>query len=640
MKTCTPALANHMQQPTTSLCRLLKITRNDGTVYRYTDHDQPLAFTESVTTTPEGTASTWSANPSPPAGVTNASPWASYWSLSGDAMTYTRDTTPNPDGSGFSATYAGGAMTVTGIDFDSISDIGTVQAAIGRGEITYEANLTFSDNTYVAYYTTFHGHWGTKFGLSDGLLWTAGDRYVGFAVDWITYGNDHIHLRSNVSGASGPITDIDTGISASANHDYKFTINAAGTLVTWYIDGISVGTSSNVPNYNVPMMFWWEVSAIYCTESFTVTSLSCVCTLPPLVTPNIGTYSPLDGVTFKAVQHKSDASPNNTEVTGFITPDGINENDIRARLYDNAIFELRVVNWQDLTMGDMKMLSGPLGDIEIKNGEYQIQLRGWTEKLKNQIGSTYGPVCRAELFGSGIEGINPNNHWKCQLNRADWVQTGTVDSSPDEFSIVPPLAGSPPETTLSEVQLATLVSCYNAASGHTIYGMGPNFPYTSEQLVGNECTVTNFENPLNNGTFICLSYDPTDIDAYQPNGTITLANAAGVASIFGNPLANIAVFTPAPPGWFNDGIITFTSGVLNGYTFQIATWDGTTLVLFAGSPMPQQPSAGDTYDIEPGCDHTRPTCASKFHNAINFAGEADIPGLGILGQCSYAIISE
>ena len=48
MKTCTPALANHMQQPTTSLCRLLKVTRNDGTIYRYTDHDQPLTFTDGM----------------------------------------------------------------------------------------------------------------------------------------------------------------------------------------------------------------------------------------------------------------------------------------------------------------------------------------------------------------------------------------------------------------------------------------------------------------------------------------------------------------------------------------------------------------------------------------------------------------
>jgi uncharacterized phage protein (TIGR02218 family) len=87
---------------------------------------------------------------------------------------------------------------------------------------------------------------------------------------------------------------------------------------------------------------------------------------------------------------------------------------------------------------------------------------------------------------------------------------------------------------------------------------------------------------------------------------------------------------PAPAGWFNDGLITFTSGVLNGYSFEIATWDGAILGLFGGAPLPFAPSPGDTFEIEPGCDKVRSTCSKKFSNIVNFAGEADIPGLNVI----------
>ncbi len=76
------------------------------------------------------------------------------------------------------------------------------------------------------------------------------------------------------------------------------------------------------------------------------------------------------------------------------------------------------------------------------------------------------------------------------------------------------------------------------------------------------------------------------------------------------------------------------SGVLNGYTFEIATWDGTALVLFGGGPMPQSPAPSDTSQIEPGCDKRIETCFGKFNNVVNHAGEANIPGLNVIGAVS------
>jgi uncharacterized phage protein (TIGR02218 family) len=83
---------------------------------------------------------------------------------------------------------------------------------------------------------------------------------------------------------------------------------------------------------------------------------------------------------------------------------------------------------------------------------------------------------------------------------------------------------------------------------------------------------------------------------------------------------------PAPAGWFDDGILTFTSGVLNGVSIEIKSWDGTTLSLFL--PLGQVlPAASDTFTIEPGCNHTIYDCNNKYNNTVNFRGEPFIPGM-------------
>jgi uncharacterized phage protein (TIGR02218 family) len=85
-----------------------------------------------------------------------------------------------------------------------------------------------------------------------------------------------------------------------------------------------------------------------------------------------------------------------------------------------------------------------------------------------------------------------------------------------------------------------------------------------------------------------------------------------------------ATAPPAPAGWFNDGIITFTSGALECATAEIKNWDGTTLTLFLSLPV--LPAAGDTFIIEPGCNKGS-DCQAKFNNIVNKRAEPFIPGM-------------
>lgn len=119
-----------------------------------------------------------------------------------------------------------------------------------------------------------------------------------------------------------------------------------------------------------------------------------------------------------------------------------------------------------------------------------------------------------------------------------------------------------------------------------------------------------------------------DITGYQQTGSV-LSSADGytLTPNSGLKLKTPIVNTdPAPDGWFDDGLLTFSSGVNNGLSYQVKTWDGT--VLTFSNPMLAAPAAADTFIIEPGCDHdSAGDCNTKFSNIVNFRGEPFIPGM-------------
>lgn len=79
-------------------------------------------------------------------------------------------------------------------------------------------------------------------------------------------------------------------------------------------------------------------------------------------------------------------------------------------------------------------------------------------------------------------------------------------------------------------------------------------------------------------------------------------------------------------GYFNLGSMVFTSGVNNGVSRSVKTWvSGSPGTISLSEPFPQNPSAGDTFTIYPGCDKTQSTCTNTFSNFANFRGFPYIP---------------
>lgn len=79
-----------------------------------------------------------------------------------------------------------------------------------------------------------------------------------------------------------------------------------------------------------------------------------------------------------------------------------------------------------------------------------------------------------------------------------------------------------------------------------------------------------------------------------------------------------AALTAKAAGYFNLGVLAFTSGALAGTKRAISAWTGTVFTL--ALPLPTLPANGDAISVYPGCDRTRDTCGSRFANTAHFRG--------------------
>ena len=314
-------------------------------------------------------------------------------------------------------------------------------------------------------------------------------------------------------------------------------------------------------------------------------------------------YEAAVGFSPTASENKSDLSVDNQEATCFIDSVQITEKDLRYGIWDSADVEVRVINWADLTQGEVRVRKGELGNLTMKNGVLTAELLGLTNKLQILLGRSFGTPCDAELGDSRCKAVVP-------------VEQGTVNTNPsvglnDAHHITPysGLAGAgvlgygvvvvsnPSGATGASGGSAT---CSNGATlemiNVTAFQLHSSYVFVLETgdmpIAGDSITIIGFANPNNNGTFAI-------------ENVIPIADGTGV-------------------GYYGNGILTFTSGNNSGLSFQIKSWDGITLTL--DMPLFAPPADGDTFLISPGCGHNVFDCLNKFNNLDNHRGFPTIPG--------------
>ena len=106
------------------------------------------------------------------------------------------------------------------------------------------------------------------------------------------------------------------------------------------------------------------------------------------------TFRAAAGMTAKVLHQTSGLAVDNTEALGVLVDDRISENDINAGLYDHAIVQSWLVNWQN--PDDRKLVfKGRVGEIRRQGQAFDAELRGLTEQLNQLQGRVFQKQCTA-----------------------------------------------------------------------------------------------------------------------------------------------------------------------------------------------------------------------------------------------------
>jgi uncharacterized phage protein (TIGR02218 family) len=122
------------------------------------------------------------------------------------------------------------------------------------------------------------------------------------------------------------------------------------------------------------------------------------------------------------------------------------------------------------------------------------------------------------------------------------------------------------------------------------------------------------------------SYQPGCLHNLYDAGCTLAAATFTVSGAINNTSTTTALFTnlaSVVPGYYELGVITFTSGANNGLKRTVKTYGAGAVEVVPALPV--APGIGDTFTIYPGCDKQQATCSTKFANLTHFRGFPYVP---------------
>lgn len=315
------------------------------------------------------------------------------------------------------------------------------------------------------------------------------------------------------------------------------------------------------------------------------------------------TYRAQDGYARTAITAELGTAVDNLEVAGAFDDDAITESDIRAEKFDAARVYIFAVNWADPTMGAVKLRRGVFGEAELnKHGFFSTELRGMFQYFQQQIGEAYGDVCRTDL-GSAL----------CRV------------------PILPP--------DVARLTAYAAINAHKEADYIRIRDPGDGFADEYHDRIF-KCTTagTTDSSPVAyDYTAGHSTTDGTAIFLCQQAWTRAGAVAAGTQTTADDHRSFNATVTEARAvdGWFDNGVITFESGLNAGVSRDIKTWVQTNGVVTTWLKFPFPIAAADKFYVSPGCDKTLKGvngCKVKFANVTNRRAEDYVPGSDFLSR--------
>lgn len=241
---------------------------------------------------------------------------------------------------------------------------------------------------------------------------------------------------------------------------------------------------------------------------------------------------------------------------------------------------------------------GRLGEVTIERGAFKAEMRGIMQAYTRSIGELTSPTCRVKTLGDA----------RCKIDLTPFTVTSTITGVNANLITLYDTARTEPGPTGG----VAITNVTNANPGvFTVADATPlieNLSIIIDSIVGPVALNGAGQVHHLSGTHFDIGIDTTNTTNFPPyvsGGTVT-------------PLGGNS-------GYFDYGLITFTSGLNIGLSMEVKNYAPGVIVLQL--PMPYAVAPGDAYTMIAGCDRTLPTCRDRFANVVNFRGEPYLPGI-------------
>ncbi len=299
------------------------------------------------------------------------------------------------------------------------------------------------------------------------------------------------------------------------------------------------------------------------------------------------TYVASTGYDRTAIAGDASFDVDNLDIEGILESTEISKIDIRAGLYDNAEVKIFMVNWKDLTMDELKLKRGFVGELAIRDNLFVGELRGLAQKYTQEIGDVITPECRADLFDTKCKVRDLPSTWT-----ASTAYTVRTARDANTGSVARP-------STFNDRQ-------FKASVAGTSGGSEPSWDLT----LGNTTA--------DNGVTWVAIQAPT-------------IESASVSSVTTNRrIFIISSITDAPDAFITEGNVTFLTGSNTNLKMEVKTFVQSSHTVSLFLPMPFDISSGDTLNITAGCNKKLAVCRDTWDNVDNFRGEPHLPGNDLL----------
>lgn len=144
-------------------------------------------------------------------------------------------------------------------------------------------------------------------------------------------------------------------------------------------------------------------------------------------------YIAANGFDTSVIATDTGLSVDNAEATALLSVDvpGVSLEMALAGDLDDAEWELRLVNWADLSMGHMVMDAGDIGEVNVVGESVYIpELLSYAMRLKQSIGHVWSRRCRATF------GTPANTQTGCGVSAESMWRSGSVTAVGSEPKVV------------------------------------------------------------------------------------------------------------------------------------------------------------------------------------------------------------